>query len=75
MLNGKFLTTTEAASYLADRGVIRTPATLAQLRHRGVGPAFRRIGRDVIYEPPALDAWVGSIVSSELHSTREIRAA
>lgn len=74
-MNKRFLNTIAASAYLAERGVMRTPKTLVQLRHRGTGPAFRRVGRDVIYEPPALDAWVVSIVSSELHSTRETIAA
>ena len=66
----KFLNTIEASSYLADKhNVVRTPATLAQSRHRGVGPAFRRIGRDVVYEPPALDAWVAKLISPPLTTT------
>ena len=33
-------------------------ATLAQWRHRGAGPQYRKIGRHVRYERDHVEAWV-----------------
>lgn len=30
---------------------------LAQWRHKGIGPAFYRLGRKIIYRGPDLNAW------------------
>lgn len=33
-------------------------ATLAQWRHRGTGPLYRRIGRHVRYEREHVETWI-----------------
>lgn len=54
----------EAAEYLRT-----TPAHLAQLRHRGIGPRFLRLSpRLVVYKLSALNAF---IEAAERTSTRE----
>ena len=37
--------------------VIGDRAKLAQWRHRGIGPAFYRLGRKIIYHGADLNAW------------------
>lgn len=38
---------------------VRTPeATLAYWRHKGVGPAWFRIGKRVVYTEAAVQAWL-----------------
>jgi len=51
-LDGK-LTTAEAAERLKV-----TPRLLSKLRERGRGPAYRRIGRAVYYDPEDIARWV-----------------
>jgi excisionase family DNA binding protein len=58
MTNEKYLTASEAASYLRT-----SRSTLAKRRMNGCGPAFVRIGRAVRYRLSDLDAWMGSSVS------------
>lgn len=38
--------------------IIGTREKLAQWRHRGIGPAFYRLGRKIIYSGEDLNAWV-----------------
>ena len=61
-----------ACAYLRETfAIIRQPAYLERLRCTGGGPAFRKIGpRSVVYEAAALDAWVQSITSEPLTSSR-----
>jgi len=47
-----FLTTKEAAFYLARR-----PYTLIKWRQTGHGPRFRRHGRGIFYHIDDLDTW------------------
>ncbi|SER23181.1 helix-turn-helix domain-containing protein [Sphingobium sp. YR768] len=47
-----FLDTKQAAHYLGFR-----PKTLANMRWRGIGPAFRKHGRFVRYHIADLDHW------------------
>lgn len=44
--------TARAAEYLS-----LTVANLAQMRHRGVGPRFHKIGRTFVYKRNDLDKW------------------
>ncbi|MFO1102476.1 MAG: hypothetical protein U1E20_06205 [Methylocystis sp.] len=70
-MNTKFLRRTEAAEYLKMRYGHGSPKTLAKLAVIGGGPAFRKIGRIVVYEPAALDEWALSRMSAPIHSTSE----
>ena len=36
---------------------VATPAKLAQWRHKGVGPAYYKLGRKIIYRGADLNAW------------------
>jgi hypothetical protein len=67
----RFLSTPNAAAYLTVKYGHGTAKTLDTLRCRGGGPAFRRIGRFVVYETTALDAWAAARLSKPLNSTSE----
>lgn len=41
----------------ADLDLIGDREKLAQWRHKGVGPAFYRLGRKIIYRGEDLNAW------------------
>ncbi|MFE3059078.1 helix-turn-helix transcriptional regulator [Nocardia sp. NPDC059239] len=41
-----------------------TPAALAQLRYRGEGPVFRKLGRRVLYRWEDVNAWVDAQAST-----------
>jgi|BarGraNGADG00212_1021973.scaffolds.fasta_scaffold438080_1 hypothetical protein len=63
----------EASEYLFDKhGIRRSPGTLAKLACVGGGPAFRKVNRAVIYEPPALDTYAAAITSAPMLSTSEL---
>jgi hypothetical protein len=47
------LSTPDAAAYVG-----LATETLIKYRYRGVGPAFIRLGRRVLYRPRDLDAWL-----------------
>ncbi|SMD05108.1 helix-turn-helix domain-containing protein [Primorskyibacter flagellatus] len=50
----------DARSYVLgdiDLELIGDRAKLAQWRHKGVGPAFYRLGRKIIYRGADLNAW------------------
>lgn len=49
----KYYTTIEAAEYLRT-----SPFYLANLRNRGRGPTFHKVGAKVLYTQMALDLWV-----------------
>ena len=67
----RFLSTPAAANYLADRYGRGSVKSLNTMRSRGGGPAFRRIGQFVVYEPAALDEWAAARLSKPLRSTSE----
>ena len=41
-----------------DLNIIGDRAKLAQWRHKGMGPAFYKLGRKIIYRGADLNAWV-----------------
>jgi len=51
----RMLRVTEAATFLA-----LSVSFLNKLRCSGGGPAFRKIGRAVIYDPADLEAWLSA---------------
>lgn len=72
----KLMTTSEAADWLSERGVARTPKTLESLRVRGgrMSPPFRRVGRAVRYAEGDLRGWLQTVVSAPHCSTSEADA-
>jgi excisionase family DNA binding protein len=58
MTNEKYLTPSEAASYLRT-----SKSTLAKRRMKGSGPVFVRIGRAVRYRLSDLDTWINRSAS------------
>jgi hypothetical protein len=68
----KLLKTLAASGHLKEKGVTRSPATLAKLRTIGGGPSFLKFGEEVFYTPQALDRWVTERLSGPLRSTSEV---
>lgn len=66
-----FFNTREAADYLTQNGVRRTPGTLEVLRVEGGGPRFRKDGRRVIYDKTSLDDFIVTRLSAPVASTTE----
>jgi hypothetical protein len=62
-----------ASKYLFDEhGIVRAPSTLAKYAVIGGGPVFQRMGRDPVYTPANLDAWVASQLSRPMRSTSDL---
>ena len=75
MIKVRFLSRRDASNYLhKTRGIKRAPKTLAKLASIGGGPAFRKDGIRVLYDPADLDAWAESILSPLVSSTAELAA-
>lgn len=60
-----------AALYLKERGIPTEPSTLAKYATIGGGPAMRKFGRRVLYEPAALATWVAQKLTAPRHSTSD----
>ena len=54
----RFFTRVEAAAYLTQQGLPIAAGTLQKLASVGGGPKYRVVGRNALYEPAELDAWV-----------------
>lgn len=69
--------TREAADYLQkERGQPGVSAhRLKQLRTEGGGPRYRKVGRFVRYEDPALDEWADARLSPPRLSTTQTAEA
>jgi len=67
----KFLSRTEAATYLADRGIPYSKNTLQKKATVGGGPTYRRFGNRAIYTPEDLDRWIEENMSAPRRSTSE----
>ncbi len=65
-----------ASRYLRERyGVPRSVPTLASERHKGTGPRFMKVGRNVVYAQSALDDFAKQVLSpQEFRSTAEAKA-
>lgn len=59
-LSGPVLNSDEAAKYCGYRGGGRS---MRNLKQRGVGPKWHRLGRVLVYYPADLDAWMASRIS------------
>jgi hypothetical protein len=65
-----YLSRRRAAMFLeAAYGAKISNATLAGMAVRGNGPAYRKLGHHVVYDPVDLTAWAESRLSARVHST------
>ena len=69
------LSPVQASAYLAERGVARAVVTLRNLRLRGGGPRYRKMGNSVFYTPELLDEWLAERLSPPVRSSAELPAA
>lgn len=56
-MDSKFLDRTEAAQYLAERGLRVSKNTLQKWATTGGGPLYRRFGNRAVYQTNDLDEW------------------
>jgi hypothetical protein len=66
-----YLSRTEAADYLASRGLRIAKQTLAKFAVTGEGPMYRAFGSRVVYSTADLDAWAEARLSKPRRSTSE----
>jgi hypothetical protein len=71
----QFLRRKQAAEYLKTRYGFGAVGTLAKGVVTGDSPEFRKVGRIVLYEPAALDAWALSKIGGPKKSTSESEVA
>lgn len=71
MSTQQFLRGDPAGAFLRERFGFGSPRSLAKLRVTGGGPAYRKIGRLVVYEPDDLIAWAQNKLGPRQHSTSE----
>lgn len=64
----------QACDYLREKGVVRSPVTLRNLRLKGGGPQFRKLGNSVYYTPELLDKWIRDRLTAPVGSTSELPA-
>lgn len=69
----KYLLRSEAAEYIAARGLPCSAKTLAKLASIGGGPAFRKFGSRAVYTPTDLNAWVDERMTAPVRSTTELQ--
>lgn len=66
-----YLNRGEAAAYVREKGLPCAKATLAKLACIGGGPIMRKFGRNVVYLPVDLNAWVAARLSGPKTSTSD----
>lgn len=57
-ISKKYLKRAEASEYLERQGITVAAGTLQKLACVGGGPAYRVIGRNALYTPADLEAWI-----------------
>lgn len=67
-MDSKFLDRTEAAQYLAERGLRVSKGTLQKWATTGGGPVYRRFGNRAVYQANDLDAWALAKLSAPRHT-------
>lgn len=67
-----FLRRKEAAAYLQDTYRFCSRKTLDKIASVGGGPAFRKVGRIVVYEKSELDRWAIEKMGEPRLSTSDI---
>jgi len=65
----EFFTRREASAFVQRKGLPCAPATLSKLATIGGGPNFRKFGRNVVYTPADLDAWIEARLSEPKSNT------
>ncbi|WP_371612917.1 helix-turn-helix transcriptional regulator [Streptomyces clavifer] len=55
-----FLKTKEVADLIR-----KTPHAVRQMRHRGIGPKGRRVGRDTLYPRAGVLAWLAALEQAD----------
>ena len=71
MSNSAFLDRPGAADYINAKGLPTTAGSLRKYATVGGGPKFRKFGRNVVYSPADLDAWIDGRLSPPLDSTSD----
>ncbi len=66
-----FFRRVEAANYLKSRYGFSTRKTLEKAATCGGGPAYRKVGRIVLYEVAELDRWALARMSAPIGSTSD----
>jgi hypothetical protein len=74
MIDQHFLTRTEAAEFLTERGLSTAKTTLDTLAVRGGGPRFVYWGRKPLYTEAGLLEWAADRLSSPVSSTSEVHS-
>lgn len=72
MSNSVYLDRPGAADYINAKGLPTTAGTLRKYATVGGGPKFHKFGRNVVYAPADLDAWIASRLSPPMASTSEL---
>ncbi len=67
----KYLTRTDAAKYVAERGIPLAKNTLQKMATTGGGPIYRIFGCRALYAPSDLDCWISEKMSGPRRSTSE----
>lgn len=65
----QFFRRREAGEYLRSKFGFGSGSLLAKLACEGTGPAFRKVGTAVIYEPEELDRWALAKIGEPQTST------
>jgi len=64
----------DAGEYLKSKYGFGSEKSLARMATQGGGPAFRKAGRLVLYEPSSLDDWANAKIGRLQQSTSDIGA-
>jgi len=75
MQSPQYLRRKAAGAYLKERFGFGSEKTLAKLAVVGGGPAFRKAGPAVLYDPKTLDEWALARIGAPRRSTSEREAA
>jgi hypothetical protein len=75
MQSPQYLRRKAAGAYLKEKFGFGSEKTLAKLAVVGGGPAFRKAGPAVLYEPKTLDEWALAKIGAPRRSTSEREAA
>jgi hypothetical protein len=75
MAPAQFVRRKAAGAYLKEKYGFGSEKTLAKLACLGGGPAFRKAGPAVIYEPKHLDEWALAQIGELQRSTSDTEAA